>query len=137
MSENSSKMKPYIININPIGSASEGQLTVVTAGKDIPFDIERSFWTYHTPTDVIRGRHAHYETEMVLFALAGTVTVNLESKSGKTLQYELKKPTEGLYIPTMYWHTMTYSEGAVQLVLASTQYEESDYIRDYEKWKSL
>jgi len=137
MSENINTMEPYIIKINPIGSVDEGQLAVVTTGEEIPFKIKRSFWTYHTPTDVIRGRHAHYETEMILFALVGKITVNLESKEGEILNFEITNPTEGLYIPTMYWHTMTYTEGAVQLVLASTQYEEADYIRDYEKWKSL
>ena len=52
-------------------------------------------------------------------------------------EFILEKPETGLFIPKLCWHTMQYSHNAVQLVLASTVYSESDYIRDYQKFKIL
>ena len=43
-----------------------------------------------------------------------------------------KKPTEGLFIGKDTWREMfDFSENAVLLSLASAEYDESDYIRDY------
>jgi hypothetical protein len=45
----------------------------------------------------------------------------------------LNKPNKGLLIPTGMWRELeNFSSGAVCLVLASHEYEEADYIRDYD-----
>jgi len=93
------------------------------------------FWTYYTPEEVVRGRHAHYKTEQVLIALAGRIIVNIEMPDGEKMIFTLDKPNVGLYVPPHCWHTMQYSHSCVQLVLASSKYDESDYIRKYEDFK--
>jgi hypothetical protein len=50
--------------------------------------------------------------------------------------FVLDTPGKGVYVPPGAWHTMQYSHSAVQMVLASTLYEEKDYIRDYNDFKS-
>jgi dTDP-4-dehydrorhamnose 3,5-epimerase-like enzyme len=43
--------------------------------------------------------------------------------------------TKGILIEEMYWHEMhDFSEGCVLLVLASENYDENDYIRDYQEF---
>ena len=128
---------PHIIQFKRIGKTTEGYLSIGEANAHIPFEIKRNFWTYYTPEEVVRGRHAHYETEMVLIAMAGRIIVNTEMPDGSLNVFVLDKPDMGLYMPKLCWHTMQYSHNAVQLVVASSLYNEADYIRSYEDFKAL
>lgn len=130
------KNKPYIIDFPSNGSLEIGYLSIAEHTK-LPFQPKRTFWAFHTPDSVVRGRHAHYNTEMILIAVAGTITVNTENLDGEVATFKLDNPRSGLYIPKMYWHTMIYSHNAVQLVIASSEYNEQDYIRDYDVFKTL
>ncbi len=128
--------EPHYIPFNRFGEPPIGYLTVAE-NPDLPFEVKRMFWTYYTPEQVVRGRHAHHETEMILVAVAGRIIVTTEDRDGMIQTFPLEKPNEGLYIPPYSWHTMQYSHNAVQLVLCSTTYDEADYIRDYEAFKNL
>ena len=128
---------PKLISFNKIGHPPEGYISIFQNGQEMPFEVKRCFWTYYTPEEVVRGRHAHYNTEMILIAAAGKIIVHTEMPGGIKAEFTLEKPESGLLIPKLCWHTMQYSHNAVQLVLASTVYEESDYIRDYETFKLL
>jgi dTDP-4-dehydrorhamnose 3,5-epimerase-like enzyme len=128
---------PYIIEFPKIGSTEIGYISVAENQKNIPFETKRVFWSYHTPDNVVRGRHAHHQTEMILIAALGRIVVNTEMANGELNVFSLESPNQGLYLPKYCWHTMQYSHIAVQLVLASELYDEKDYIRDYEIFKSL
>jgi len=127
--------KPYLIEFKKLGTSEIGYISVSENKQQIPFNCERVFWTYYTPEEVVRGRHAHYKTEQVLIALAGRIIVNIEMPDGEKMIFTLDKPNIGLYVPPHCWHTMQYSHSCVQLVLASSKYDESDYIRKYEDFK--
>lgn len=128
--------KPYLIELSRIGQPSIGYITVAEY-QSLPFEVKRVFWTYFTPESIVRGRHAHYKTEQVLFAVSGRIIVTTELASGEISVFPLEKPNIGVYIPPNAWHTMQYSHTAVQLVLTSQPYDENDYIRDYEKFKQV
>jgi hypothetical protein len=127
---------PEIISFKRNGDSSLGYISIAEENNQIPFEIKRIFWTYYTPEDVIRGKHAHYETEMVLIAAAGSITVKTELIDGSIQEFILDKPDKGLFIPKMCWHTMQYSHNAVQIVIASSLYDEKDYIRSYDIFKA-
>lgn len=127
--------QPHIIHFPSNGSLEIGYLAIGETLKPVPFEIKRLFWAYYTPDSVLRGRHAHHETEMILVAAAGRIVVTTELSGQKPEIFILEKPNEGLYIPRLCWHTMQYSHNAVQLVIASTVYSEDDYIRGYEDFK--
>lgn len=129
--------KPRILNFSKIGESALGYISVSENNKDIPFEVKRVFWAYFTPHSVIRGHHAHYETEMVLLAVAGNIQVDTETIDGNKEVFFLNQPDQGLYLPKLCWHTMKYSHNAVQLVLASALYNEGDYIRDYNNFNNL
>jgi hypothetical protein len=129
--------KPFIIDFRKIGKPSEGYISIFQNGANMPFEVKRCFWTYFTPEEVIRGRHAHHHTEMILIAAAGKIIVNTEMPGGILDSFILEKPEQGLYLPNYCWHTMQYSHNAVQLVLASSEYDEKDYIRNYEDFKGI
>ena len=101
-----------VLNFKDLGD-ERGKLVVVEGDRDIPFDIQRVFYIYGSDSEVVRGQHANRESEFVLI-----------------------NPMMGLYIPTMVWKDMyDFSEDSILLVLASTHYNGSEYIRDYEEYK--
>ena len=52
--------------------------------------------------------------------------------------YELNKPDEALYIGPHVWRiSFEHSTDSVLLVLSSFEYNEQDYIRDYDKFLKL
>ena len=129
---------PYLIEFSQLGAPDIGYISVAESQAPVPFVVQRVFWTYDTPDSIVRGRHAHFRTEQVLIAVAGRIIVTVEQgQPGNPRAFRLDSPHQGLYIPTRTWHTMQYSPGAVQLVLASQPYDEEDYIRDYEQFRGL
>ncbi|MGI4885374.1 MAG: sugar 3,4-ketoisomerase [Janthinobacterium lividum] len=128
--------KPSLIEFGKVGSPMLGYLTIAQ-NSALPFDIKRVYWTYYTPDDVIRGHHAHYDLQQLIFSVSGEIEFILEDLSGNKELFVLNKPNIGLYIPKLYWRTIKFSHNAVLLCLASDEYSEIDYIRDYGHFKSL
>ena len=113
---------------------TRGKLVVVEGVKDIPFEIKRIFYIYGSDPDVVRGKHANRETEFVLINVCGSSRVRVFD--GKTEEiFVLDKPHTGIYLPKMVWKDMyDFSKDSILLVLASTYYNNSEYIRDYEEY---
>ncbi len=112
-----------------------GKLAVIEK-EILPFPkINRVYYLYDIPSDAFRGGHSHIKQESFLIALSGSFRVVLYDGFEK-ITILLNKPNKGLYIPKGIWREIEdFSSGAVCLVLASTFYEEKDYIRDYEEFK--
>lgn len=121
---------PTKITLNKHGTSLIGYLTAAEANT-IPFSLKRVFWTYFTPERIIRGKHAHKKTTVLVFALTGKIIVTTETTRGVKQTFVLDKPNVGLLIPPMIWHTQRYSHTAIQLALASRPFDEKEYIRDY------
>ena len=103
----------------------------------MPFPMRRSFWTYDTPDSILRGRHAHYQTQQVLVAAVGRIIVTVEHADRRISTFWLEDPAVGLYLPPNVWRTMQYAPLTLQIVVASTLYEEADYIRDYKQFRQV
>jgi WxcM-like, C-terminal len=129
--------EPQLIQFQTHGESAVGYLAVAQIQEDIPFVVKRLFWTYFTPQSVIRGRHAHHATSMVLIAVHGRIEVHTEMLNGQKNSFLLDRPDVGVWMPPFTWHTMQYSHDAVQLVLTDTEYEATDYIRSYEEFMAL
>lgn len=127
---------PHLLHFSRLGEPDIGYISVHENHQGLlPFEAQRVFWTYHTPESIVRGRHAHRRTEQVLLAVAGRLIVTTELADGTLQSFRLEDPSIGLYVPPNAWHTIQHSHGAVQLILASTPYEEEDYIRDYDLFR--
>lgn len=127
---------PRLITFPKIGIPSLGYISVAE-NENLPFPVNRIYWTYFTPEDVERGGHAHYNLEQILIAVAGKITVGIELTNGQKFEFILDNPDRGLYIPKSAWRTLKYTHNAVQLCIASRAYEESDYIRDYDTFAKI
>lgn len=113
-----------------------GNITPVENSKEIPFDIKRIFYLYDIPGGKDRGAHAHRECHQFLIAASGSFEVQLDDGYVKKTVL-LNQPYRGLHIPPGIWASeVNFSSGAICLVLASHEYEESDYIRDYIEFKN-
>lgn len=110
-----------------------GHLVVAEGMKDIPFEIKRVFYMYGSDQDVVRGQHANRKSEFVLINVAGKSKVKVKDGKGNEAVYCLDKPHTGIYLPTMVWKDMyDFSPDSVLLVLASTHYDATEYIRNYD-----
>lgn len=111
-----------------------GNLTVAESMKNVPFDINRTYWVYDVPGGESRGGHAHKVCLEFIIALSGSFTVTLDDGTERR-SFHLNHPYQGLLIETGIWRTLDdFSSGAVCLVLASELYDEEDYIRDYDEF---
>lgn len=123
-----------VLNFADLGD-ERGKLVVVEGARDIPFEIKRVFYIYGSDSEVIRGQHANRESEFVLINVGGTSRVRIDNGHSEAI-VELNKPMMGLYIPTMVWKDMyDFSEDSILLVLASTHYDGTEYIRNYDEYK--
>lgn len=108
-----------------------GNLTFIESLNHIPFKLERVYWVYDVPGGEFRGGHAYYENEELIVALSGSFDVVLDDGFNKKT-YQMNRSYFGLYVPKLIWrHLENFSSNSLCLVLASTIYIESDYIRDY------
>ena len=122
-----------VLNFKDLGD-ERGKLVVIEGGQAIPFNIARVFYIYGSDSTVVRGQHANRESEFVLINVAGTSKVRITDGIDQFV-IELNKPMMGVYIPRMIWKDMyDFSSDSVLLVLASTHYDGSEYIRDYEAY---
>ena len=114
-----------------------GNLTVIENEKEIPFVIARTYWVYDVPGGERRGGHAYRENEELVVALSGSFDVIVDD--GKERQtFSMNRSYFGLYLPRGMWRELdNFSTNSLALVLASRDYEQSDYIRDYNEFLSF
>lgn len=109
-----------------------GNLSFIEGSRHIPFPIKRVFYIYDVPGGETRGAHAHRQCAEVLIAVSGSLEVRLTDGERETT-YLLNRSNRGLLIPPGSWRTMhEFTTGTVVLALCSREYEEEDYIRDFE-----
>lgn len=111
-----------------------GNLTFIESGRHIPFEIARVYYIYDVPSGSARAGHAHRSLQQLFLALSGSFVVQLDDGYRKE-QFLLNRPNTALYVPPGAWRVIDdFSGGAVMLVLASSPYDESDYIRSYDEF---
>ena len=126
----------HIIDLPKIGD-KRGNLSYLEYNNPIPFVIERTFWIYDVPGGEIRGGHAYRQSEEFIVALSGSFEIHVDNGFESNL-FSLNRSYYGLYIPKMRWREMrNFSTNALALVVSSSKYEESDYIRDYELFRQM
>lgn len=118
-------------------SFKEGNLTVVENQGDFPFDVRRVFYLFDIAGGADRGAHAHINCHQFLIAASGSFEVQLDDGKYKR-QVFLNRPDLGLHIPPGIWASeVNFSSGAICLVLASHNYDEKDYLREYKDFKAF
>jgi hypothetical protein len=118
-------------------SDPRGNLTFLQYPDQIPFSIKRVFWTYDVPGGETRGGHAYKMQQEVIIALSGSFDVVITSKENRQEKVSLNRSYFGLYIPAQTWrHIENFSTNALGLHISSSAFDSSDYIRDFNMYKS-
>ena len=108
----------------PTFTDPRGSLTVLQ--RSLPFDVVRTYWIYGADGQT-RGGHRHTHTRQALVSIAGKVSIHMND--GVTIDtINLDHPSKCLLVEPKDWHTMTFGEGAVLLVMSSHPYDRSEYI---------
>lgn len=122
-----------MIDLSILGD-SRGSLIVIEEGVNIHFNLKRSYYIFATKDGVSRGFHAHKCLQQLAVCVAGKCRIVLDNGKERK-DYWLDSPTQGLFINNMTWREMhDFSEDCVLVVFASQNYNENDYIRDYQQF---
>ena len=129
-------IKPKIINLPKILD-KRGNLSFFEYPNQLPFTIARTYWIYDVPGGEIRGSHAFKEQQEFIIALSGSFDVVLHDGTTE-IKFSLNRSYYGLYIPKMYWRRMeNFSTNALALIVSDKNYDEKDYLRNFEDFKIL
>jgi oxalate decarboxylase/phosphoglucose isomerase-like protein (cupin superfamily) len=129
-------MNPELLNL-PKHPDIRGNLSFIEEDTHLPFKIRRVYWIYDVPGGESRGGHAFRDTEELVIALSGSFDVILHNGTSE-FRFHLCRSYYGLYVPKMIWRTMdNFSTNSLALIVASTDYSEFDYIRDFNEFKSI
>ncbi|KXT45972.1 MULTISPECIES: sugar 3,4-ketoisomerase [Bacteroides] len=113
-----------------------GNLSIIEELKNIPFKIARTYWIYDVPGGEVRGGHAYRRNEEFIVALSGSFDIVLDDGTEKKI-FSLNRSYYGLYVPKGLWREMNnFSTNSLALILASIPYDRTDYIYDYNEFKT-
>ncbi len=127
---------PCLILFDRIDNGEKGIFSVANTSK-IPFEIKRIFWIFEGKDNRIAGEHAHKNSEQVLVALQGIIEISTENSVGEKQDFTLDENHKGLYIPSLCWNKIEFTNNAALLSFSSLEYDPADYIRDYNEFKKL
>lgn len=114
-----------------------GNLSYIEEETHLPFKIKRVYWIYDVPGGELRGGHAFRETEEFIVALSGSFDIVLNN-GRKEYRFSLNRSYYGVIIPKMIWRMLeNFSTNSLALIIASTNYSEVDYIRDFKEFTNL
>lgn len=127
---------PAIINL-PKFLDVRGNLSFVEQNAHIPFEIKRTYWLYDVPGGGSRDGHAYIKNQEFIIALSGSFDVTVDDGTNKQ-SFHLCRSYYGLYVPQGMWREMdNFSTNSFAMVLSSTLYDESDYLYDYNVFKTM
>ncbi len=114
-----------------------GNLSFYESLNHIPFEIKRTYWIYDVPGGQKRGGHAFKHQHEFIIALSGSFDVILNDGTSEKI-YSLNRSYYGLYVPNMIWREMSnFSTNSLALIVSSSNYRDSDYIRVYVLFQKL
>ena len=125
--------KPTLVKLPTIKS-NGCLLNVIESSKQCDFRIKRQYFlqTFYKKTN--RGNHSHKNLKQLLICLIGQTIINLEGADGN-YTFDLSRINKALFIPPNYWREIIIYPNTILSVLASEEYNENDYIRDYKSFK--
>lgn len=128
--------KTQLINLIKIPEIFDDSFLYFAQHPNIPFEIKRVYYIIGANIKLSRGYHAHKKNRQIIFCIQGSIKLILDNGKIKK-EIILDNPAIGLMLENMIWHQMhDFKKNTILLVLASKEFDETDYIRDYERFKS-
>lgn len=125
------------VDVSPGGVA-----LVVGAGASggiaVSFEMKRIYYIWNVPSDRLRGDHAHLRQRSLLMAAAGSFDLTTDDGSGRRLTRRLDSSSGAVAVEASQWRLIDRcSDDAVVLAVASTRYDPTDYVYDYEQFLNM
>jgi UDP-2-acetamido-3-amino-2,3-dideoxy-glucuronate N-acetyltransferase len=115
-----------------------GCLSVSEFPTSLPFVITRYFIVSDVPLGATRGDHAHRTCHQFLIAVQGSIDITFVAGDGELSSFALRDSSVGVHIPPLVWSRQTYlSHDAILLVGASEAYSKSEYVSDFDEYRTL
>ena len=122
---------PQIIQL-PKFLDDRGNLSVIESQKQIPFDIERTYWVYDVPGGEKRGGHAYTNANEFIVAISGSFDVVLHDGE-KEMRFHLNRSYYGLFVPKLVWRELeNFSTNSLAIILSDQKYADTEYIREFD-----
>lgn len=119
------------VELQVIGDA-RGSLVSIEKGPQVPFEIKRVYYIFGTQLEVSRGFHAHKQLRQLAVCVSGKCRMVMDDGTSRK-EVWLNSPDKGVLINNLIWREMhDFSEDCVLIVFASQEYDEADYIRNYD-----
>jgi len=116
-----------------------GILGVAEVSKHIGFPVHRAYYIRDVPAGHGRGSHGHRALRQAFLCLRGSFRLSV-TKDGRTEVVELRRPSQAAVVPAGCWRDLSdFSHDSVIIVLASDEYSETDYIRNFDdflRWEA-
>ncbi len=125
-----------MIPLNQFDAGDKGALAVLDK-QSLPFSPNRLFFVYNVSRGTSRGNHAHKKCKQLIIAVEGIVEILIDDGYERhTIQ--LDSPSKSIYLPELTWSCQTTMSNFSSIcVIASDEYDSTDYIFEYEKFKKL
>ncbi|MCH9844108.1 MAG: aminotransferase class I/II-fold pyridoxal phosphate-dependent enzyme [Alphaproteobacteria bacterium] len=134
MSDFSDITVPTLVDLQKIDGPNSTSLIVAQSGKEMPFYVRRNYFVVTGETAQSRGGHAHKKLWQLIIVSHGEAQINFEGAKG-TYQFTLTHCHQGIIVPPGYWRDIIMKPESMLSVLASDEYDEQDYIRDYDEFQ--
>ena len=120
----------------PTFADRRGNLTLADLAT-MSFPVRRMFYISQVPEGQTRANHAQRESEQLLLAVTGSVSVMIDDGRNKQT-IVLRRHNVGLLIAPKTWCSLSqFSSDAVLAVFASHAYDAADQIADYDEFLSI
>ncbi len=128
-------LSPQIIQLPKIADP-RGNLTFLQNPDQVPFIIERVFWTYDVPGGETRGGHAYRTQQEIIIALSGSFDIVITDRNNEQQIFSLNRSYYGLFLPAHTWrHMQNFSTNSLGLHLSDSLFNKEDYIREFETFQ--
>ena len=107
--------------------------TLSVLNKNLGFSAKRFFYVCGVEKYEWRGDHAHRNNKQVIVCIKGKILVLLDD--GKETRGITLKEGQYVFVDSMVWDKQQYLTGNdILLSICSTEYDEKDYIKNYEQF---
>lgn len=124
---------PRLVRLIPLQTIPmpNGVLGVAEVSKHIGFPVHRAYYIKEVPAGDSRGGHGHKALRQCFLCLRGSALLTV-AKDGRSESVRLGATPQAAVVGAGCWRDLSdFSEDSVVIVLASEEYDEADYIRDY------
>ena len=94
------------------------------------FDFKRVFSISEIPNNCVRGKHAHLDCYQYIVCVNGSFNLTLKFKDKSEKKINLNEGCS-ILIGTLIWVEFTSISNSLMLVFCTHNYDEKDYIRNW------